>query len=42
MRDSDHDKGLVQFEINSGGMETLGKLDVVSGVMVGSALRAAD
>jgi circadian clock protein KaiC len=42
MRDSDHDKGLVQFEINSSGMEIKERLDGVTGVLGWSALRATD
>ncbi|MDQ3766899.1 MAG: circadian clock protein KaiC, partial [Actinomycetota bacterium] len=42
MRDSDHDKGLVQFEINAGGLEIMSRLDDVTGVLGWSALRTAD
>ncbi|MGH2828074.1 MAG: ATPase domain-containing protein [Actinomycetota bacterium] len=39
MRDSDHEKGLVQFEINGSGMQIMGKLDDVTGVLGWSVLR---
>jgi circadian clock protein KaiC len=42
MRDSDHDKGLVQFEINGNGLEIMVRLDDVSGVLGWSALRTTD
>jgi circadian clock protein KaiC len=40
MRDSDHAKGVMQFEIDEQGVKILGKLEGVTGVLGWSALRA--
>jgi circadian clock protein KaiC len=42
MRESDHEKGLAQYEINARGMTVLGKLDDVTGVLGWTALRGTE
>jgi circadian clock protein KaiC len=42
MRDSDHEKGLVQFEIDAEGFNVLGKLEGLTGVLGWTALRGQE